>query len=133
LQNAPADTQKKTPKPKPRALPEDFTVVKDNWEGFIQRFDNPAMVMLKGAHVAALDNDVMYIVFADPVSGDIMAKRLDEIKEALGAQFGKDYNLECISAEQYARKHALIYGEPDTDEALLKQLTDGINFKMDIS
>jgi len=134
VKNKPPETEKKTakPKPRPKAVPEDIINVKKNWGRFIKKFDSPAQEMLKNATVETLDDDAMYIVFPDAVSGDLMAKNLQTIAGALEAEFGKSYRVVCVPAERFAAKRALIYGEPDADAEGLEQIIKDVNFDVEV-
>ena len=77
----------------------------------------PVRGYLNSAEIDSLGDGILYIVFNDPISSEHIKKNhLNALAELMEIEFGLKFVLECISSDEFAKKHGALFGEPDADE-----------------
>jgi len=120
-----ASTQGDKKKPeivvRPKSTPEDIQAVVDSWAKVKASLEEPLASYFKNTIAGYLEGNVLNIVFQD--SALVMFAKVHEnkIKEKLAEDFGKEFPLSFVSANDYNGNHVKSYGTEDPNSGDLLQ------------
>ena len=98
---------------RPKSTPEDIKEVVDSWAKFKASMEEPAASYFKDTIAGYLEGNVLNIVFKEPALVPIGKAREEEIKAKLAEDFGKEFPLSFVSANDYNDTHVKSFGTED--------------------
>lgn len=99
------------PKPAP---PEDINLLIKEWERFTENFTNMDRAMLSLSSPQYLEGQ-LYLVCNDAGSLLMLRQKEETIKEKLLSVYGKEFQINFISRDEYNSRHKNIYGSEDEE------------------
>lgn len=142
-----SDSSKKKliqPTKAPKAVSEDVKKAVKQYGGIKERLvrSNPSMlVVLDHLTVGYISDDILYLICENKYQINMLKdqdnRRLNEISQVYEDTFGKNFNIQPITREDYDRLHASYYGHntvemDNKDEEDIDKLLNTIDFPVEI-
>jgi len=106
---------------RPKSTPDDIKAVVDGWAKFKASLEEPQASYFKNTIAGYLEGNMLNIVFQDPAIVAFAKAHEEAIKAKLAEDFGKEFPLSFVSANEYNGNHVKSYGAEDPNSENLIQ------------
>ena len=106
---------------RPKSTPEDIKEVVDGWAKVKATLEEPLASYFKNTIAGYLEGNMLNIVFQDGAVAPFAKVHENAIKAKLAQDFGKDFPLSFVAANDYNSSHVKSFGEEDPNSENLLQ------------